>query len=108
MNLKYSIGDRLKIVGDTCGHGFDVGNIVEVQNISDLGYELRLDGSSGVDTWYADDEDVELYETSTQLYLVDEGYGELAILDFIPDYAKRVWVLGRELSKETEVKVLWK
>lgn len=108
MSLKYSIGDRLRIIGDTSGHGFDVGDIVEVQNISNFGYELRLDGSSGVHAFYADDEDVELYDTPSQMYLVAVDYNDLTILDYIPDYAERVWVLGRELSKETEVKVLWK
>ncbi len=62
--MKYKKGDKVKIVDEMHGHGFQNGDIVEiikVNGIDDIGNgDYRVKGLS--DSWWVRDEEIELVD----------------------------------------------
>ena len=62
-NLKFKIGDQVKIVKDTCWHGFPIGSIIMIEDIKYWGGGLFDDSASyraydlDGDLMYFDDDD---------------------------------------------------
>lgn len=56
---KFNAGDKVRIVNNTCSHGYKIGEIVEIDLVSETGYRANNDVSK---KWYIRDEDAELVE----------------------------------------------
>ena len=64
MSQKYKVGDHLKVVGETHGHGFELGSVVEVVSCNPLVNggtgDYFCKGVNTTGAWYLTDEEVVL------------------------------------------------
>lgn len=61
MNTKYKVGDKVRIVANTCDHEFKRGEIVTITKVQIdpfICYTVRNDD----DFWFVDDDDIRLHE----------------------------------------------
>ena len=61
MEHKFKVGDKVRVVNNIRGHGFDSGDVVTVVGFFYDGYDCRVEGSQ--DTWFLVDEEMELVTT---------------------------------------------
>jgi len=64
---KFKIGDKVRVVENTCGHGFSYGQVVTVVDFFDDGYDCLMDGDMPHDTWGLVDEELELVTTGASM-----------------------------------------
>ena len=57
-NVRYRVGDRVRVVKNLSGHEFETGNIVTVESLDSDGDIYSA--SNGTDYWFIDDSEVEL------------------------------------------------
>jgi len=68
--LKYKVGDTVTITGDTCGHEYDIGEVIVIVSIDkDDSHYYGPKDHRGLD-WYFDDDDCVL-RTDTKVVLTD-------------------------------------
>ena len=61
MEHKFKVGDKVRVVNNICGHGFDSGDVVTVVGFFYDGYDCHVEGSR--DTWFLVDGELELVTT---------------------------------------------
>ena len=57
--MKFKIGDKVRIVGNECGHQFKIGEIVTIQDVQRSDYKA----TNGHDFWFVIDDELEPAET---------------------------------------------
>lgn len=56
--MKFKVGDKVRIVDNTGGHEFDIGEVVTIAEILEGDYRAK----NNYDSWYVGDEELELVE----------------------------------------------
>lgn len=54
--MKYKLGDFLEITHKKHGHGFKIGTIVEIIDVTDQSYQVKSISDDNIDWWVEDDE----------------------------------------------------
>ena len=60
----YEIGQKVRIVSNTNGHDFEIGEIVLVKYLDDDGNVSECECLDGSDFWFLDERDIEPLEES--------------------------------------------
>jgi hypothetical protein len=77
---KFKVGDRVKIVRNTCRHGFKDGEIIEVSEVDTLDERYRAVGFDG-SKWWIKNEDAELVDDVVQTIAIrQKGLKVIAVL----------------------------
>ena len=69
--MKAKVGDKVRIIGNASGYGFDIGEVVRIIDCRDNASDYRAEFLDGSDWWYIRDDELELITTddtiSTQI-----------------------------------------
>lgn len=102
--MKYKVGDKVIITGNSCGHGFEDGEVVVISAVTGTGsdnmYRSDFMTVDGVDSWYLDDDDCELYKEApdTVTSAVDHpphyGQGSIECIEYVEDFLTKEEYIG--------------
>lgn len=102
MTTKFKVGDKVRVIGNTIGHGFPVNNVVQVRyvdsEIDNLYQCYYLDGS---DYWFCQNSDLELAEEDSQSTKAEAvnnpahyGTGKIECIEYIKDFLNKEEFVG--------------
>lgn len=56
--VKYEVGQLFEVFDNTCGHEFEIGEIVRLKTLDKYGYIESCQDLNGYDYWFVDSDDV--------------------------------------------------
>ena len=88
--LRFKVGDRARVVANTYGHDFKIGQEVEIRHVGAAAYRCWSDGIS----WYCKDSDLTPLtleqSVSEQAAKIEKGYAPETITISVEEYARLV------------------
>lgn len=79
--MKYKVGDKVKVTGDEGTHGFNIGEVVTIRDFDSVDPEYRAHNDEGVDYWVSEGELSPILENEQDS---DAPTGTLEELDLKP------------------------
>lgn len=71
--IKFKVGDKVKVVGNTSGHGWDIGQVVELEEKA--GVQGEWGTSTSGNFWFMQEKEFEAVEPAKEAYEEGKWYG---------------------------------
>lgn len=82
--MKYKVGDKVRIVGNKTNHGFNVGDIIVIEDVTASGLYVASCFEHPEEDWYVSESDVDFFmdlKLQTPMEIVDSYYDSKAVSD---------------------------